>query len=599
MEEEEEAAPSGVSEAVEQLRLDEESRAASPLCEEAEEEEEEAEESAARSSLFAPPSPLFRTSGPVERDALAISALLRAGSADAVPEEGGEELPGSAVPPASSPSVVAAPPGRARVTSPTPAEVDEALGGLPALLASRRGCGGTGGGDSEEEEEAARAARSRHTAAQLAEDDSCPAWRAHRRHFFVFTAAGKPVYSRYGEAASLAGFTASLAALCAFVQDTGGTGEALLSFRSASHAFTFLHRGPLTLAAVTAGAQPQRLIRRQLQLLHSLVISLLTSGVEKALEKSPRFDARTLLGGTERVFQALVHSFTWDPSTWLHASPPLALPCGARRCASAALAAAIASQGLLAALLLTPDRLVASAQPRRGQAMHPDDVLLVCTLVRSARSFRDAAESFSPVCLPVYNPAAFAYAYVAWLAPQACLVLLTAHPDGFPGCSVARRAIEAALTRDKILLAVFSAQQRAPMMLSALPKPAGGGGIGASSLWHFLYLSTGSSQFVFPPFAAPLSSKALQKRLLRAYAELHCAVHAPVTAAAAVGSAAPPASQRVHLRVSEAQCLLAVVGESFELYAAFDPLTDTPLAVAVANRLCAWLRTQEAELLCL
>jgi hypothetical protein len=55
----------------------------------------------------------------------------------------------------------------------------------------------------------------------------------------------------------------------------------------------------------------------------------------------------------------------------------------------------------------------------------------------------------------------------------------------------------------------------------------------------------------------------------------------------------------VHFRCSDAHCLLAVVGESFELYAVFDPLTDTPAAVAVANRLCAWLRTQEAELLCL
>ena len=54
----------------------------------------------------------------------------------------------------------------------------------------------------------------------------------------------------------------------------------------------------------------------------------------------------------------------------------------------------------------------------------------------------------------------------------------------------------------------------------------------------------------------------------------------------------------MHFRCSDAHCLLAVVGETYELYAVFDPLTDPPSAVTVANRLCAWLRTQESELLC-
>jgi hypothetical protein len=628
--------------------------------------------------------PTVRTS---DRDALLISALLRAGSE---PGAGSD----AANSPASPPPVLTT--HSRRVTSPTPAEVDAALGGLPDLLEARGGGGGGGeagtprfgsrisqsgldsGDDSDtdgdEEEDASgrgqdgswrRAQRSESTRVRLASaDDSDPFWRSRTKHFLVFTQAGKPVFSRYGDTASLAGFTASLAALCAFTVDTagGGRGEQLRSFRSATHQFVFLHRGQLTLVCISATGEPEAVLRRQLHLLHSLVVCLLTSGVDKTLAKSPKFDPRTLLGGTERVFSRLVRSFTWDPSTWTAALAPLPLSVGARRSATAALAAACATHGLLTALLVTPDRLVASAQPRRAAALHPDDVLLVCTLVRGARSFRDASESFSPVCLPRYNSAAFVYAYVAWLAPVACLVLLTPSPEGFPGCAEARKTVELAFTREKVLLAVFSAQQRSPAALAAaLQRPPGGGGIGAlvsGTLWHFLYLAQPhgrAPQLVCPPFGPPLTDRASQRAVMRAYAALHSDVHggasvgttstaagtaggvssssgssaltvatgasatlAALTSSSATAAAAQqqqqqpqpppyqhgsspasvPAVQRVHLRSSDEHCLLAVVGDTFELYAVFDPLTETPAAVGVANRLCAWLRTQDVELLC-
>jgi hypothetical protein len=103
-----------------------------------------------------------------ERDALAISALLRAGSAEresssrAVAVSGGASALAPPPPPALSPP-------RTRVTSPTPAEVDAALGGLPALLAAH--AHGAGGADLDASDEAhgtdeyGRPARSRPASA--------------------------------------------------------------------------------------------------------------------------------------------------------------------------------------------------------------------------------------------------------------------------------------------------------------------------------------------------------------------------------------------------------------------------------------------------
>ena len=57
--------------------------------------------------------------------------------------------------------------------------------------------------------------------------------------------------------------------------------------------------------------------------------------------------------------------------------------------------------------------MAALAQPR-AQPLAASDLLLLSSFVRRTGSFRAAAESFSPVCLPRYNASAFLHAYVAY-----------------------------------------------------------------------------------------------------------------------------------------------------------------------------------------
>ncbi|KAH7670378.1 Vacuolar fusion protein Mon1 protein [Dioscorea alata] len=47
-------------------------------------------------------------------------------------------------------------------------------------------------------------------------------------------------------------------------------------------------------------------------------------------------------------------------------------------------------------------------------SLHTDDMLLLTNFILSSESFR-TSESFSPICLPRYNPMAFLYAYVHYL----------------------------------------------------------------------------------------------------------------------------------------------------------------------------------------
>jgi hypothetical protein len=42
------------------------------------------------------------------------------------------------------------------------------------------------------------------------------------------------------------------------------------------------------------------------------LLLILTKSVNRCFEKNPRFDMATLLGGTDAVFQSLIHAFSWS-----------------------------------------------------------------------------------------------------------------------------------------------------------------------------------------------------------------------------------------------------------------------------------------------
>ena len=310
------------------------------------------------------------------------------------------------------------------------------------------------------------------------ESDSHPTWLRRRRHLFIVSDAGKPLWSRYGGEDSLAGFTAALSAIVAFVGDDGDALRSVGWLGSTADArgadgrrprrpreLTVLRRGPIVLAAMTSTGESPAALRRQLHLLHAQLIALLTRAVERALTRSSKFDARGRLlgGGTDALLGTLSHHMTWDPGCWMRAWAPLPLPPQWReKCARALRDGLVRAMGgvgagALLGVLLTDRHVaaVANADHRAGKSatgrssssssssysspgggdrgargtagdgargrgryyagIDPDDVITLCNTVRSGASFRANEESFAPVCLPNYDADAFAFAYVAYL----------------------------------------------------------------------------------------------------------------------------------------------------------------------------------------
>ncbi|KAI3826493.1 hypothetical protein L1987_00541 [Smallanthus sonchifolius] len=430
------------------------------------------------------------------------------------------------------------------------------------------------------------------------EDDASISWRKRKKHFFILSHSGKPIYSRYGDEYKLAGFSATLQAIISFVENGG---DRVKLVRAGKHQVVFLVKGPIYLVCISCTEEPYESLRGQLELLYGQMILILTRSVDRCFEKNPKFDMTPLLGGTDAVFSSLIHSFSQNPATFLHAYTCLPLAYATRQAAGAILQD-VADTGVVFAILMCKDKVVSLVGLQKA-SLHPDDMLLLANFVMSSESFR-TSESFSPICLPRYNPMAFLYAYVHYLDVDTYLILLTASSQAFFHLKECRIRVETVLSKSNVLNEVQRSMSEGGLRIDHLPvDPSARSGSlfhlnqrrpspetivgvgGPAGLLHFIYRSIYLDQYVSSEFASPISAPPQQKRLYRAYQRLYASMHDK-----GVGP------HKTQFRRDENYVLLCWVTQDFELYAAFDPLADKAVAIRICNRVCQWVKDVENEI---
>ncbi|KAH7561050.1 hypothetical protein JRO89_XS10G0163300 [Xanthoceras sorbifolium] len=431
------------------------------------------------------------------------------------------------------------------------------------------------------------------------EDDASISWRKRKKHFFILSHSGKPIYSRYGDEHKLAGFSATLQAIISFVEN--GRDRVKL-VRAGNHQVVFLVKGPIYLVCISCTEDPYESLRGQLELIYGQMIVILTKSVNRCFEKNSKFDMTPLLGGTDAVFSSLIHSFGWNPATFLHAYTCLPLAYATRQAAGAILQD-VADSGVLFALLMCKYKVISLVGAQKA-SLHPDDMLLLSNFVMTS-------ESFSPICLPRYNPMAFLYAYVHYFDDDTYLMLLSTSSDAFYHLKDCRIRIETVLLKSNVLSEVQRSMLEGGMRVEDLPldtlprsfishrlsqqrlltdsperfRESSVGIGGPAGLWHFIYRSIYLDQYVSSEFSSPINSYQQQKRLYRAYQKLFSSMHEK-----GIGP------HRTQFRRDENYVLLCWVTPDFELYAAFDPLADKASAIKTCNRVCQWVKDVENEI---
>ncbi|CAH8386067.1 unnamed protein product [Eruca vesicaria subsp. sativa] len=446
--------------------------------------------------------------------------------------------------------------------------------------------------DTAEQHEAAWLPGKRH----VDEDDASVSWRKRKKHFFILSNSGKPIYSRYGDEHKLAGFSATLQAIISFVENGG---DRVNLVKAGKHQVVFLVKGPIYLVCISCTDETYEYLRGQLDLLYGQMILILTKSIDRCFEKNSKFDMAPLLGGTDAVFSSLVHSFSWNPATFLHAYTCLPLPYALRQ-ATGTILQDVCASGVLFALLMCRHKVISLAGAQKA-SLHPDDLLLLSNFVVSSESFR-TSESFSPICLPRYNPQAFLHAYVHFFDDDTYVILLTTRSEAFHHLKDCRIRIEAVLLKSNILSTVQRSVTEGGLRVEDLPvnhllrqKPSytsnqrqeidvSVGTGGPFGLWHFMYRSIYLDQYVSSEFSPPVTSHRQQKSLFRAYQKLYASMHEK-----GLGP------HKTQYRRDENYTLLCWVTPDFELYAAFDPLADKAMAIKICNQVCQRVKDVENE----
>ncbi|NXS57151.1 MON1A protein, partial [Brachypteracias leptosomus] len=405
------------------------------------------------------------------------------------------------------------------------------------------------------------------------EDMTMDAWRMHRKHVFVLSEAGKPVYSRYGSEEALSSTMGVMMALVSFLE---AEKNAIRSIHAADgYKVVFVRRSPLVLVAVARTQQSEQEIAHELLYIYYQILSLLTwTQLNHIFQQKQNYDLRRLLAGSERITDNLLDLMAHDPSFLMGAVRCLPLAASVRDAVSTSLQQAKA-KSLVFSILLSGNQLVSLVR-KKDQFLHPIDLHLLFNLISSSSSFREG-EAWTPICLPKFNSSGFFHAHISYLEQEMdlCLLLVSTDREDFFTVSDCKRRFQERLRRRGVHHALQEAL-RTPFYSVAQ--------VGIPDLRHFIYKSKSSGLFTSPEIEAPYVREEEKERLLGLYQYLHSRAH---------NSSRP--LKNIYF-TGPRENLLAWVTSAFELYICYSPLGTKAGAISAVNKLMKWIRKEEDRL---
>nr|CAG4641586.1 EOG090X03TW [Eurycercus lamellatus] len=407
------------------------------------------------------------------------------------------------------------------------------------------------------------------------EDDGSdsPAWKGQKKHFFVLSEAGKPIYTRHGNEEQLVTLFGVMQALVSVVEDGQDSMETLLA---GDTKFVFLHKPPLILVAVSKMKDSIQQLQLQLQYIFNQISSVITeTQLERIFQQRRNYDLRRLLAGSERLMDNLVNYMDNDYSVLLGAVKCLPMPSSDRDAVTQTIHQQCSKiKNLLFALLIGNNQLISLVRLNKKHLLHPSDVHLIINLVNSSETFK-TAEGWTPICLPHYDSSTFLYVHASYLSDdcQACLLFFTTDRDSFFPLSDAKKNIVDRLRRhNNILESIANALHRTNPILAQ---------IGAPDVRHFLYKSRLFAQFMSVGVAPPYHHEQGQMYLMDLYRHLHGRMHSP----------SRPLKLVCH--TVEKEILFGWVTPTYELYMTLEPMTTKAAITNSASAVLKWIKREE------
>ncbi len=413
-----------------------------------------------------------------------------------------------------------------------------------------------------------------------------PDWFKHEKHIIIFSWAGRPIFTRYGDETKLAAF---VGVISAFVSNFQRMGDSVKAVFAGDYKIVFLFRGPIHLVAISRTRESVQQLQQQLHYAHDQIISVLGGGVHALLEARPNSDIRSSMSGTELLLNDIMNEADRNPAHLFEVIQVLRLNQAARsKVLNVLKKGSTKSKSLLYTLLIAGGKLVSMNKPKE-RVLHPADLHILTNFVTNSQSLR-SSESWTPICLPRFSDKGFLYAYVHFVAEDICLVFVTGDPQDFYELREARQEVSSALQSKGTLEDVSSALAEQDWTVDSTD-------CGCPELRHFMYRTDVFGQFVITAPAEPFIDHDAPDKGQRELFRLYQHVASRINSGPQVGKGGIDKRHLLYFESSNEACVLGYVrpGE-FELYATFLPMTPKETAMAGVMRVLRWIKREEANL---
>ena len=426
----------------------------------------------------------------------------------------------------------------------------------------------------------------------IPEEASHALWKAKKKHFMILSAAGKPIYTRYGSDNTISNYIGIVQTI---ISSFKSFGDPLRTFQAGEVKFVILSQSNLFLVAISSLQESEAQLRVQLDALYTQILSTLTlPTLTHIFSVRPSSDLRRPLQGTEVLLSSLADSFTrGSPSTLLSALECLKIRKSHRNIINSTLIKARVDE-LLYGLVVAGARLVSVIRPKR-HSLHPSDLQLIFNMLFEAEGIKaGGGDSWIPICLPGFNKTGYLFMYVSYLdmggsvvrelgaderiakEDAVAIILLSADKESFESMQSMKNYLVSEFRRSRSMHIIQSAVQAGrPSPTDIVP---------GTVLRHFLFKSKGNVQFFMPSFGPQFDSLNQRRQLMTIYHGLHASVHAK------------HASVKVHHSVSPSSSTLAWVTPMFELYCVAGAATPRNALAQSANKVVQWIQKEEERI---
>ncbi|KAI8118660.1 protein SAND [Lucilia cuprina] len=406
-----------------------------------------------------------------------------------------------------------------------------------------------------------------------------PIWRGHKKHIFILSEAGKPIYSLHGSEDKLAILFGIIQALVSFVENTQ---DVLTSIHARGIQFVFMIKSHLIFVAASRTNMSVAQLQMQLNDVHNQILSTLTfTQLTKIFQHRKNFDLRRLLEGSERLINNLLLN---DSSNKKVTNNVFTFLTNSIRCLPmqpsirSSIVSAIKDncgkiKNLVFAILIAKNRLICLVRMKK-YSIHQSDLRLIFNLIDSTESFK-TSENWTPICLPKFDMNGYLHAHVSYLDDEcpACLLLLTVDRDDFFTLSSAKKSITEKMKRSQCLENINESVQH----ITNLKYQLNAQNIGIPELRHFIYKPKSTAQVLCSELVPPYTSLMEFERLEGIYCDLMERVH---------HTARP---LKLIFEAKSSEVILAWSTATYELYAIFEPLTKKSTVIKNVDKLIKWI----------